>query len=221
MSSLKWDNWGLPIKENGYQGESCKDLAIHFINIYCFKKHFDSKFKKDYPQRLRNFNEGVEEYNAYLTQHLHSYRDLLSKQRVEYIQDSDVHLHDKLTGLLYEDNICTHPQLGRTINNLNLIPMVACLRLYGFDGVVNKKAIPAIYRPLLTGRASKIKTLIMDTLLTCNILTNNNPEMQISQLIVAKEYNPSFLSKLAQKIYFTKYKFYGNIQDTTIEYLLT
>jgi hypothetical protein len=221
MSKLEWDSWGLPVKENGYQGESCKDLAIFFINVYCYKKYFDHKFKQDYPQRPRNFNEGIEEYNVYLTQHLHAYRDLLSKQKAEYTQDSDVHFHDKLNGLLYNDNICTHPQLGRSIDNLNLVPMLACLKLFGFDTVVSENNIPMMYRQIMKGRISKLKTFFMDAVLLLSVAMKNNPEMQIPQMLVSKEYNPSWLSKLTQRLYFTKYRYYGNIQDTTIEYLLT
>jgi hypothetical protein len=213
-----WDNWELPVKDNGYAGESCKDLAIYFINILMFKRIFDDKFKIDYPQKEKEPEQSYEEYNNYLTQHLNAYRDLLNKQNIQYMQDADVHLHDKLTSITYDNQLITHPQLGNTINDLNLVPMLCCLSLYEFDDLLQKQEVGIRHKSIQQKRSNPVYNFITDISTLFSIVRHNLPDLQIVQMISAKS-NPSFISKLTQKYYFSKYKYFGNVQPSTIEWL--
>lgn len=215
---MVWDNWGLPVKENGYVGEACKDLAVYFINILMFRRVFDEKFRTDYPQKEKEESQTVEDYDNYLTQHLNAYRELLNSQNIQYMQDADTHLHDKLSCLLYDNNLMTHPQIGNTINNLNLVPMLCCLSLYDFNDLLQSQIVSIRYKSIQQNREKIEYTLITDICLLYSVFKSNIPDLQIPQMIIAKS-NPTFISKFTQRYYFNKYKYFGNVQQSTIEWL--
>ena len=219
---MQWDNYGLPIKDHGYLGESAKDLAVYFINVLCFKKQFDLTFKDQHPQRAREASEPVEEYNNYLTQHLHAYRELLSKNNIQYMQDSDVHLYDKVSSLLYSDNqLRIHPQLGNTMNMYNLVPMLVCLSLYGFGDIVNAQTSNhPIIKSIKQQRSNVLTRTLADLYCLFKAVFIDVPEVSLSYMVYAKLHHPTKISEWTQRIFFTKCKYYGNIQTDTVAWLL-
>lgn len=222
---MKWDNWGLPVTDRDGVNNSCRELANYFININCYKKHFDNEFKKTHPQRERLLSETVEDYDNYLTQHLNAYRDLLNTKNIQYMQDADVHFSDKLGGLTYDTNqLTTHPQLGRVMNRQNLAPMLVCLFLYGFTDTLNHQ--DTRYAPQLKdiqqGRANRFLRFVGDVIRFVSVIFKDQPDVHIPYLVLNKVTNTeTWLAKLTKKIFFTKYKNYGSLWDTTIEWLKT
>jgi len=222
---MKWDNWGLPVDDNGNQGKSCQQLANYFININCYKKHFDNEFKKNHPQRERLAGETVEDYDNYLTQHLNAYRDLLNSKDIQYMQDADLHFSDKLNSLLYHSvELTIHPQLGRVMNRQNLAPMLVCLFIYGFTDTLNHqdtRHAPQL-KDIQQGRSNRFYRFAGDAIRFVSVIFKDQPDVHIPYLVLNKVTNTeTWLAKLTKKIFFTKYKNYGSLWDTTIEWLKT
>ena len=216
MSNLKWDNWGLPVKENDDISESCKDLAIHFINIYCYKKLFDLKFKKQYPQRAKNEEETADDSSNYLNSHYQAYITMLESQDIQFMQNADVHLSDRLNCLIDSSyGLKIHPRHDEKMNNLNLIPMLCCLNIYEFTEYTKAQDYGYLSMP------DDNFSIFSHLKLLMSVMLKNKAEVQIPQMILAKEKGHTWVSKLAQSMYFKRYTRFGNIKDTTIEWLLT
>lgn len=219
---MKWDNHGLPVKDNDYIGESCKDLALYFIDIFFFRKMFLIDFKRNHPQRDQLPDETPSDYSDYLNQHLSVYRDLLKAKNIEYMEDADLHLSDKLVNLVYKDTqIVTHPKLGFINNTLNLLPMIVCLNLYEFDEYLSQNSNNIAIKNARYKREDVILRYMSDLYRLFYIGVRNNPDQHLCDLLLAKATRPTFISKLATKLFFTKYKDFGSIKSHTIKWLTT
>lgn len=219
---MKWDNYGLPVKDDDYIKESCKDLALYFIDIFFFRKMFLVDFKRDYPQREQLPEESPSDYDNYLNQHVAAYRDLLKAKNIEYMEDADLHLSDKLTSLILRDKeIVVHPKLGRGNNTTNLLPMLVSLNLYGFEEYLQQDSSNVSVKNAMCKRENKTLRYLSDLYRLFYIGIRNNPEQHLCDLLLAKSVHPTFISKLATKLFFTKYKDFGSIKSHTIKWLTT
>lgn len=202
---MKWDNFGLPYTSEDDNRDLClQNLALYFINIHCHKKLIDAQFRLKHPVRKRLEDETHEDYDNYLTQHTNAYRVMLEKNDLEYMAEADVHFYDKCIAATYGiGQLHIHPILRpRQLDYKNEMPMVAAMVLYNFMDIVQKqpiKRLPTLFN-LFKERNNTFFRYLGDTLLLFSVFIDSQ-EVIMSQLVVAKERHPTWMSKLATKLF--------------------
>lgn len=202
---MKWDSWSLPYIDEDNRRNTLQLLALYFINIHCHKALLDAEFRVKHPPRKRLESEDIEDYDNYLTQHNNAYRLMLENNNLEYMAEADVHLHDKVTSILYNKNQLqihpvTHP---RQMNRHNMLPMLAVLLLYGFLDVLKAQTVSWLpnHKSLQDGRSNAFLRYAGDLVVLLSTLFGMDKQNIMAQLVVAKDIKPTWLSKLTTKLF--------------------
>lgn len=202
---MQWDNWGLPYLNEDSRSNVMQLLALYFINIHCHKSLIDADFRLKHPPRKRAEDEIVEDYDNYLTQHNNAYRDMLERNNLEYMAEADVHLHDKIAGSTYGKNqLQIHPiAYSRQMDNLNMLPMLAVMLLYGFMDTLKAQTISWLpnYRSLQDGRSNAFLRYAGDLFTLLSVAVRSDKQNIMAQLVVAKDVKPTWISKIATKLF--------------------
>lgn len=212
------DNWGLLVEDDGSGRNTPLLIANHYIARYFEKLKIDLEFKNTHPQRAKLEGEDFEEYDSYLSAHLDAYNDMLARQNKTYLLSNDYDFNNKLALLTWADGeLQPHPQQFPKISldRHNMATLMCALVFYGFTDLLSKQHVGLPYlKNIQQQRRSLFYKYLGDLMLMTSTLFLTMPEVQASQLLLA-ERSPTILSKIANKLFLTRNKRYGNV----LEYL--
>lgn len=218
---MKFDHYSLPIKNNGDISESAKDLGVYFLNIYLYRQEYNKQFTNSVNIRKRLEEETDADYTAYINAAYQIYQEQLQKLNIQYMDFADIHLVDKVEGLMYSSFLKIHPDCDKEINALNLIPILSCLYVYDITGhfpTIETNNI--IGKSLLKCRKNKLLNTISDICMILSISKKTSAEYLLCYLAAIKKEN-TWTSKLFKRILNRVHKNYGNFQQQAVNNLMT
>ena len=203
---MKWDNWALPYTdESDDRRNTLQNLALYFINLYCHKALLDADFRKNHSPRKRFDDEALDEYDSYLTAHNNAYVAMLEKNNLLYLAEADFHLWQKVASITYaKDQLQIHPVAHpRIMNRHNMLPMSCALLLYGFTDLLNKQVVSWLpnSKNVQRGRNVAVLRYVGDFTLLLSVICQMDEQNIMAQLVIAKDIKPTFISKLASKLF--------------------
>lgn len=183
-------------------------FALHYLNRFFSKLELDKKFKEENPHRFKNEEESFEEYDDYLTKHLELYNRMLESNNMSHLLSNDYHFLDKIQQLKVNENVVLKDKLSYR----ELVGMMAALFFYEFTLELNqqKTKYPHLENIRLQRKNTVVKYLGDVWLLISTF--KNDAVVLVPQLLVA-ETNPTWLSRLSKKIFLTKNKQYGTLNE--------
>lgn len=212
------DNWGLIVGDDADGKHTPLLVANHYIVRYFEKLKVDLEFKITHPQRPILEGEDFDEYDSYLSSHLDAYNDLLMRQGKTYLLSNDYDFNNKLQLLTWGDSeLQVHPQQypKMELNNYNLIPIMCALAFYGFTDVLIKQNVRLPHlKNIQLQRKNILYRYLGDIVLLLTTIIFPYSEIQAPQLLLAEK-SPTIFSRIANRIFLTKYKQYSNV----LEYL--